>query len=66
MRYLFLCVLLIASACSKEQDNDLTFIGGRVVNPNLNYVTLEHNDKIIDTIPLDSKNNFGYRFHQDK
>lgn len=66
MRYLFLCILIIASACSKEQDNDLTFIGGRVVNPNLNYVTLEHNDTIIDTIPLDSRNNFGYRFHQEK
>ncbi|NEV93308.1 hypothetical protein G3567_03975 [Psychroflexus sp. YR1-1] len=66
MRYLFLGVLILCFGCSKEQDRDLTFIGGRIVNPTSSYVTLEHNEKLIDTIPLDRNNNFGYEFSQDQ
>lgn len=66
MKYFFLCLLMLSIGCSSEQDKELTFIGGQVVNPNSNYVTLEHNDKVIDTIPLDNQNNFGYEFSQDK
>ncbi|MFD0933044.1 hypothetical protein ACFQ0R_10595 [Psychroflexus salinarum] len=66
MKYFFLCILMISIGCSSEQDKELTFIGGRVVNPNSNYVTLEHKNKVIDTIPLDNQNNFGYRFSLDE
>lgn len=66
MKYYHLCVILICLGCSKEQKRDLTFIGGRIVNPNSSYVTLEHNDSVIDTISLDANNNFHYEFSQDK
>ncbi|WP_093365749.1 hypothetical protein [Psychroflexus sediminis] len=66
MKYLFAGFLMVCFSCSSEQENDLTFIGGRVVNPNSSYVTLEHNDEVIDTIPLDSNNNFGYEFAQEE
>ncbi|MBZ9786202.1 hypothetical protein LB456_01910 [Psychroflexus sp. CAK57W] len=64
MKYSFLWVLIVCLGCSSEQNRELTFIGGRIVNPNSNYVTLEHNDSVIDTIPLDKNNNFGYEFSQ--
>lgn len=66
MRYIFVCLLVIVLGCSSKQDRDLTFIGGRIVNPSSGYVTLEHNDEIIDTIPLDAQNNFRYEFFQDE
>lgn len=66
MRYLLLCFLMLLFGCSSEHKRELTFIGGRVVNPNSQYVTLEHNDSVIDTISLDSNNNFGYEFLQEK
>lgn len=66
MKYIFFSFLMVFMGCSSEQDENLTFVGGRVVNPNSNYVTLEHNDKVIDTILLDKQNNFGYRFSLEK
>lgn len=66
MKYFFLCILMIITGCSSEHNNELTFIGGRVVNPNSNYVILEYNDEVIDTISLDRHNNFGYEFLQEK
>jgi hypothetical protein len=65
MKYIYLCIILICLGCSKERSRELTYIGGRIVNPSSNYVTLEHNDNVIDTIPLDSSNNFKYEFSQE-
>ena len=64
MKYFFLFLLLASLGCSSDRNDDSTFIGGRIVNPNSNYIILEHNDSLIDTIPLDSNNNFSYKLSQ--
>lgn len=66
MKFIILSALLICLGCSSEQKRDYTFVGGRIVNPSSNYITLEHNDAVIDTIPLDQNNDFGYRFDQEE
>ncbi len=66
MKYLSLSVLCFIIGCSTEKQRELTFIGGRIVNPNSNHIILEHNDQLIDTIFLDANNNFKYEFLQEK
>lgn len=66
MKILFLCLIFICLCCSPNQNGKSTFVGGRIVNPNSNFVTLKHNDIIVDTLFLDANNNFGYEFTQEK
>jgi hypothetical protein len=66
MKYTCLILILSILSCTNHTENKETYVGGRIVNPNTNYVTLKHNDDIIDTIILDSNNNFGFRFSMDK
>lgn len=66
MKYSLVLVLLMCVGCTPDSKSDYSFIGGRIVNPNINYVTLEHNNQVIDTIRLDPNHNFAYTFKQDK
>lgn len=59
-------MLLVCMGCNSDSEKDSTFIGGRIVNPNTNYLTLEQNSQVIDTIRLDPNHNFAYTFEQDK
>ena len=66
MRYILVLVLFVCMACSTDSKREYSYIGGRIVNPNTNFVTLEHNNQVIDTILLDRNQNFAYKFNQDK
>ena len=52
------------SACdsSKNKESNRTYLGGEIVNPKISYVLLEKNNKIVDSIPLDTHNRFLYEF----
>jgi len=56
--------LFVLSACDTDgsKNSKETYLGGEIVNPKRGYVLLQKNDKIIDSIPLDSKNRFMYKF----
>lgn len=60
---LVLLTILFLYSCSNpasEKDKG-GWLGGEIVNPISNHIILTKNEKIIDTIPLDSKNRFLYR-----
>ena len=39
------------------------YIGGEIVNPNARYLVLKKNGLVIDTLPLNEKNSFSYKFN---
>lgn len=45
-----------------EVHNMSAFFGGEIVNPKSNYLILYKNDRVIDTLYLDTKNHFGKKF----
>ncbi|AUC84475.1 hypothetical protein CW731_03815 [Polaribacter sp. ALD11] len=49
-------LLSLISCTSKENSN--TFFGGKIINPKTKFVVLYSNDKVIDTLLLDSRNKF--------
>jgi len=58
--------VLTACDSSKNKKTKGTYLGGEIVNPKSNYVLLEKNDKIVDSIPLDANNRFLYEFKDFK
>lgn len=60
-----LLLLLIAAvfSCKKKSDttNDITWIGGQIVNPQMDYVIIAQGNRVMDTIKLNSKNFFLYK-----
>ncbi|MDT0688450.1 hypothetical protein RM549_01535 [Salegentibacter sp. F188] len=59
---LFLLVILL-SACNRSQDSgNKVYIGGQIVNPNTHYVILAKNEKNLDTLFLNQKNQFGAEY----
>lgn len=63
---LFSAVLFLLSCNSSENKNSCgsAWIGGEIVNPKNDFVTLSHNRNIIDTVSLDDKNFFRYQIQQ--
>ncbi|NCT19118.1 MAG: hypothetical protein COZ75_13825 [Flavobacteriaceae bacterium CG_4_8_14_3_um_filter_34_10] len=58
----FLTILFLNSCSNPTTEKDKGgWIGGEIVNPVSNHILLTKNEKIIDTIPLDSNNRFLYR-----
>jgi len=58
-----ICLLFLA--CSPNQ-NQSTYFGGGIVHPKDNYVVLMNQNKVIDSIALDNKGHFSYRFKLEK
>ena len=57
----FIIIASITSliSCKTSDDNgDITYFGGEIVNPQADYVLLLKDEKIIDTLKLDKKNRF--------
>ncbi|MEZ4779301.1 MAG: hypothetical protein R2786_07975 [Flavobacteriaceae bacterium] len=46
---------------SKKGECGVSWIGGKIVNPKLDYVVISHNRSIIDTVALDSTDSFIYK-----
>lgn len=58
---LFFFLLLSLASCSGDSDYTAYF-GGEVDNPRTSYVILSRNDKIVDTLRLDSNNRFFAKY----
>ena len=60
--YILCCITTVFTACKDDKTPDNTaFLGGKIINPNSNYIILTKSSKIIDTIVLDKKNRFAYQ-----
>ncbi|WP_127845384.1 hypothetical protein [Psychroflexus aestuariivivens] len=64
MKYCLLLVVILVSACQSDSCENLTYIGGQIVNPNTNFITIEREDKVVDTIFLNDDYSFSYKFDQ--
>lgn len=64
MKYSLLLVVILVSACQTDSCKNLTYVGGQVVNPNTNFITLEFKDEVVDTIFLEDDYSFSYKFDQ--
>ncbi|MGB5420001.1 TlpA family protein disulfide reductase [Algibacter sp.] len=59
------CILLTLLSCKNDSNEtaiDFAYLGGEIINPNTNYIVLSKNETIIDTVKLDGKNRFLYKF----
>lgn len=56
-------VFLALFACNEKDDanDNITWIGGQIVNPKLDYIILAQGKLILDTVMLDSNNFFLYK-----
>lgn len=61
---ILLVAILVASCQDNTKTNEITgsFLGGEIVNPNQDFLTLEREGELIDTIFLDKRNRFKYVF----
>ncbi|AVR45843.1 hypothetical protein C7S20_11600 [Christiangramia fulva] len=63
-----LCVFFTLFGCKDTnlKDENTTYVGGQINNPESSYVILSQGNKIIDTLYLDEKNQFGKDFQDLK
>jgi peroxiredoxin len=65
--YLILSIVLFTVSCKRDSDSEsgiqdhLAYLGGKVINPNSDYIVLRKSTKLIDTIFLNKKNKFLYK-----
>ncbi len=67
--YLIAVITLTIFGCKdevKKTEGDFTYFGGEVISPINDVVILSYADKIIDTLKLNSKNRFLYKFKDFK
>lgn len=63
----YLLFLIVFISCDKNnRTEDTTYFGGEIINPKENYVLLFKDDVLIDSITLDNKNRFLYKFNNFK
>ncbi|MCB0457094.1 MAG: hypothetical protein R2776_07735 [Flavobacteriaceae bacterium] len=53
--------IISCNTSSKKSECGVSWIGGKIVNPKLDYVVISHNRSIIDTVALDSTDSFIYK-----
>jgi len=58
-------IALTVFACKNDikEAGEHAFLGGEIINPNDDFVTLLKSDKIVDTIKLDNQNRFLYKIN---
>ncbi len=59
--YLFAFVVF-TNCIDNKNSNETTYFGGEIINPNEKYLLLFKDDVLLDTINLDDKNRFEYKF----
>lgn len=59
----FLLLLFALSSCKKKEisSDEITWIGGQIINPQLDYIIFAQGKLVMDTVKLDSNNFFFYR-----
>ncbi len=50
--------LILMVSCQNENSNDVTYFGGKIINPKEGHVILFYQEKPIDTLYLDNDNKF--------
>ncbi|TRO65300.1 TlpA family protein disulfide reductase [Christiangramia sabulilitoris] len=55
----FSCALLFSGCNKKSSEDNSIYVGGQINNPETDYVVISRENKIIDTLLLDEKNQFG-------
>ena len=61
--FLSLCCALIFSGCTNDSnENGTIYLGGQINNPETDFVVISKENKIIDTLFLDAKNQFGKNY----
>ena len=67
--YLIAIITLTIFGCKddvKKTEDNFTYIGGEIINPINDVVILFYSDEAIDTLKLNSKNRFLYKFEDFK
>tara|TARA_R100000353_G_scaffold176098_3_gene148934 strand:+ start:78954 stop:80387 length:1434 start_codon:yes stop_codon:yes gene_type:complete len=60
--FLLLVVVLFSCTDKQENDNQITWIGGQIINPKLDYIVFSKGgNEILDTVKLDSNNFFLFK-----
>ena len=62
----FFITTLFLGCNSESTDGDIAYLGGEIINPNNNYITLFNNQTERDTIYLDDDNRFIYKIENLK
>ncbi|ALJ03824.1 hypothetical protein APS56_01065 [Pseudalgibacter alginicilyticus] len=60
----FLIILISLVGCKKniqQDEGEVAYFGGEIINPNTNFVVIGKSDKVFDTILLDKNNRFSYK-----
>lgn len=60
--FIFCCALLLTGCNDNSKVSDSVFIGGQINNPETDYVVISKENKTIDTLYLDEKNQFGKEY----
>ena len=58
IKYTSLLLLFVFANCNNTPEEEVTYFGGRIINPKSDHVVLLSMEKVIDTFYLDDKNNF--------
>ena len=63
IRYLVILATFYCFLSCNQKDNNgtITYLGGQIINPKLDYVLLSHQDKKIDTIALNANGSFDFQ-----
>ncbi len=62
MRAVFAVLILCFISSCQPKGNDKTYFGGKIINPQSNFIILCQQDHVLDTIPLDNHGHFHYNF----
>lgn len=68
MQRIFLLTFIITLIIGCDKDNSAdkgTYLAGEIINPVNNFILLEQNGTIVDTIYLNKRNRFSYKFNSD-
>jgi len=57
--FLFLWISFLLISCNDNTDNCVfAYVGGEIINPNSEYLILNRNNGLVDTLQLDENNRF--------
>jgi len=60
----YLLFLIAFTSCNENiETEDATYFGGEIINPKDDFVLLYKDDVLIDSVALDEKNRFLYKFN---
>ena len=64
LHFCFFIIIISLISCkndTNQNDGDVAYIGGEIINPSTNFVILSKAEKVLDTILLDNSSRFLYK-----